>query len=102
MRCRSSFCSGSKQTSHHAQSTRYEHSVTPIDKAKRALHIAISLGDTERVMRTRDVLLALEDQVADDSSPGTWGFCFDSLVEPPNKRILLGDSQRDKVIDDLE
>jgi len=80
----------------------YEAEVTAIGKATRALEVALSLRDDARVIRARDVLLQLEDRVAEDSSPGLWGFCFDLFVEPPNKRIPITDDQREKLLADLE
>lgn len=81
---------------------RYEHEVRAVDKARRALELALSLGDTTRVERARDALLALEEDVADDELLGLWGFCFDTFVEPPNKRIPLSDAARDRIIDTME
>jgi hypothetical protein len=84
------------------ESRRYEHEVTAVDKAERALDLSLSLGDARRVERARDVLLALEDDVADDDLLGLWGFCFDTLVEPPNKRIPLPTDTRDRLVDAME
>ena len=52
--------------------------------------------------RARDVLLSLEQEIADDESLGLWGFCFDLFIEPPNKRVLLTKEQQQKLIADLE
>lgn len=81
---------------------RYEHEIRAVDKARRALDLALALSDSNRVERARDVLLALEEEVADDALPGLWGFCFDTLVEPPNKRVPLSDTQRDRLVDMME
>lgn len=81
---------------------RHDHSVSAIAGAERALDLALSLGDADRVVRARDVLLALEDAVAEDDSLGLWGFCFDALLEPPNRRVPLTDAQRDKLVADME
>jgi hypothetical protein len=81
---------------------RYEHDVTAIGKGKRALQIALSLRDDTRVGRARDVLLALEESVAKDDSLGLWGFCFDTFVEPPNRRVPLSSAQQEKLVADLE
>jgi len=81
---------------------RYEHSVNAIDKAKRALELALSVNDKVRVGRARDILLSLEEKIADDDSLGLWGFCFDLLVEPPNKRVVLAKEQQEKLVADME
>ena len=84
------------------EGNRYEHEITAIDKAKRALGLALSLSDTGRVERARDALLALEAEVEDDERLGLWGFCFDIFIEPPNKRVPSSDMQRDKLVADME
>ena len=81
---------------------RYAHKISAIDRAQRALGVALSLRDTARIEHARDVLIALEDEVVDEESLGLWGFCFDAFVEPPDKRIPLTDAQRNKLVDDLE
>ena len=81
---------------------RYEHEVRAVDKVRRALDLALSLKDANRTERARDALLALEEEVADDNSLGLWGFCFDTFVEPPNKRVLLSDTQRERLVNAME
>jgi hypothetical protein len=81
---------------------RYEHEVIAVAKGERALTLALAVGDAGRVARARDVLIALEDAVAEDESPGLWGFCFDALLEPPNKKIPLSEAQRDQLVADME
>ena len=81
---------------------RYRHDVVAIQNARRALTLALEVGDGERAARARDSLIALEDAVAEDDSAGLWGFCFDELVEPPNKKIPLCDAQRDRLVGDME
>jgi hypothetical protein len=81
---------------------RYSHPVSAIAKSRRALEVALSLNDSLRVERARDVLLALEDSVAEDSSAGLWGFCFDAFIEPPNKRVPVSDAQRQPVVAAME
>ncbi|MDP1859584.1 MAG: DUF4209 domain-containing protein [Gemmatimonadaceae bacterium] len=81
---------------------RYEHVVTAIDKAKRALSIALSLSDEPRIERGRDTLVAIEDRAAEDASLGLWGFCFDALIEPPNQRIPVPDALHNKIVSDME
>lgn len=84
------------------EANMYEHEVSAVDKAKRALDIALSLSDGARIERARDVLIVLEDQVAEDESLGLWGFCFETLLEPPNRRVPVSDTIRSKIVSDLE
>jgi hypothetical protein len=58
--------------------------------------------DDLRVGLARDVLLSLEDEIADDDSLGLWGFCFDLFIEPPNKRVVLTKNQQEKLVADME
>jgi hypothetical protein len=81
---------------------RYEHASFAVGKVKRALIIALSLHDDDRIVRARDALLALEDDLAADESFGLWGFSFDVLLGAPNGKIPLSDSISDKIVADLE
>lgn len=81
---------------------RYSDEVTRIAKVKRALELALSIGDADRVARARDILLAMDDGQADDSDVGLWAFAFDTLIEPPNKKVPLTDYQRAAVIANVE
>lgn len=81
---------------------RYEHDISAVGKAKRSLDVAVSLNDTARIVRARDVLLALEAAVEDDESLGLWGICFDTFVEPPNRRVPLSSAHRDELVAALE
>jgi hypothetical protein len=81
---------------------RYKRPTTAVAKAQRALSVALSLRDQDRVLRARDVLLAVEEALATDDSPGLWGFCFDTFVEPPSKRIPITDATRDRLVAELE
>ena len=81
---------------------RYRHDVVAVQNARRALALALEVGDVERVARVRDALIALEDAVAEDDSAGLWGFCFDVLVEPPNKKIPLSNAQLERLVGDME
>lgn len=81
---------------------RFEHPVTAIAKAERALDLALSLGDKGRGIRARDVLIALEDRVAEDDSAGLWGFSFDRLVAKPPRGLAISAEQRGKLVSDME
>ncbi len=78
----------------------YKYDVFTIKKLKRALGLALSLNDEERVVRVRDAMIEFEDQVAEDDLPGTWGFSFDNLVN--NSSVPISDEQLDDIIHSLE
>lgn len=80
----------------------YDHSITAIAKAKRALDIALSLGDTGLIELSRDAMLAVERRDAVKTSGGVWGICFDTFIEPPHKIVTVADDTRDQLVADLE
>lgn len=84
------------------ESHRYEHSSLTLGKAKRALTISLSLSDANRIERSRDALVALEEEVAQDDSLGLWGFSFDILMDSQRSRIPLPDATRERIVASLE
>jgi hypothetical protein len=74
--------------------------VEAIDRLERALHLALSLGDSERIQKVAFAIIAYEDVVADDSKLGLWGFAYEMLFD--NDKIKLTAGQRQKLLDDME
>ncbi len=66
----------------------------------RALDLARSIHDPDRVARVRDAVIAYEDRVAEDSKPGLWGFGFDLLVDA--KGVTLSPEQHQRLLSGLE
>jgi lysyl-tRNA synthetase class 1 len=66
----------------------------------RAMDLSLSLNDSARVERVRDLMLVFYEKHGVASHPGTWGFLFDDLLQ--NKKIPLSADQRDQVVDTLE
>ncbi|MGH7889633.1 MAG: DUF4209 domain-containing protein [Thermodesulfobacteriota bacterium] len=83
-----------------AQNDLHEHEIYVIVKLKRALSLAISLNDFQRIEKVSDTIIAYEDKVAEDDKPGIWGFSYDLLLE--NKKLALTEEQKQKIINDLE
>jgi len=81
---------------------RYDHELTRISKAQRALEISLTINDAARIDRARDLLLALDDGTADDEDAGLWGFAVDVLLDPPRDRVPMSVDQVAHVIDGLE
>ncbi|MBD3350945.1 MAG: DUF4209 domain-containing protein [Candidatus Lokiarchaeota archaeon] len=69
-------------------------------KLKRALDVALSIKDDERIAKVLQKIIDFEDKIASDEKLGLWGFSFDYLIE--NKKKLLTDEQTDKIMGDLE
>jgi len=77
-----------------------EHAITTIKRLQRALALALSIGDKERIQSMADTIIRYEDSVAKDHLPGLWGFSFDALVD--QKRITLSPRQEERIVQDLE
>ena len=84
------------------EAKRYDHEVTRIAKAKRALDLALSIGDAQRATHAQNVLLVLDDGSASDEEIGLWGFAYDIFLESPNRRAPLTNEQISQIINDLE
>jgi hypothetical protein len=82
------------------RSKRYEHAVTAITYARRALQLSISTNDGGRIEQARDTIIQLERDIRQLDQLGTWGFAFDLLIE--NKKSLVTDQQRQNLIADQE
>ncbi|HYJ06001.1 MAG TPA: hypothetical protein VEX43_12770, partial [Chthoniobacterales bacterium] len=82
------------------KSVRYDHKITAITYAGRALSLSISTTDSDRIEKVRDTIIQLEGEGRQIELPGTWGFAFDLLVE--NKKSRLTNEQEENLINDLE
>lgn len=71
-------------------------------KLKRALSLALSINDPQRVAAVRDAAILYERTIATDDQLGTWGFAFDLLIEDQHTKSLLTVEQEKEIIDDLE
>jgi hypothetical protein len=70
------------------------------DILHRALHLAMLIQDEALTEQARDRLLLAEKQHGVTAQLGTWGICFETLVEP--KKVGLTEEQIAEVIQDLE
>jgi hypothetical protein len=80
----------------------FKHSTRGFTRLKRALQLALGLRDDGRVISVRDAIIAYEDEVAEDSHPGTWGIAFDELVEQKPKSMHTPPDLVTKLVADLE
>jgi hypothetical protein len=74
--------------------------MTSYDAVHRALHLAILIHDEPSISQARDTLLASERRYGVTSQLGTWGACYETLLEP--KRIDLTPEQQADIICDIE
>jgi len=79
---------------------RHKSGTDVITKLERALLVALSINDSERVEKLRDTIIQYEDSIAEDMKPGMWGFAFDLLLK--NKKIPISEEIKQKIIQDLE
>jgi len=78
----------------------YQNEMDAVAALQRGLNVALSIGDARRVEAVRDSLVALEDRIAVDEHPGTWGFCFDAFGG--RSKVPVSQDLRDKFVHDLE
>lgn len=73
-------------------------------KIRRALEIAVSIKDQNRINLVRDAIIAYEDTHSIDNKPGTWGYSFDLLIgnKSLSKKVPLKQAQEDHIIQELE
>lgn len=74
--------------------------IDTIKKLERALTLALIINDKERIEKLKQTIIQYEDKIAEDESPGLWGFSYELLVK--NKKVKLSDEEERKIIKDLE
>lgn len=77
-----------------------EHESETHTKLRRALSLALSTNDPQRVEHVREAILAYEGRTAADDMPGSWGLAFETLIE--NKKVPLTVGQENNIIGELE
>ena len=78
----------------------YKSAIQPIHYTERALTLAASIGDEERIGRVVDAMFDLHDRVAQPELAGSWPFLFDNLLD--NKKIELTKAQQERISRSLE
>ncbi len=78
----------------------HEYETYTIEHLRRALFLATSLSDTNRIEKVRDSIIDYEYKITQDDKPGLWGFSYDSLIR--NKKVPLTSQLEHKIIEDLE
>lgn len=79
---------------------RYQHEQDAIRKLRRALELGLRIGDRSRIEEVVVALLRFEDEHADLSKRGTWGYSYDLLLG--NKNIPITPEQEEEIIQHLE
>ena len=73
-------------------------------KLKRALQLAVSINNEERISSLRDAVIKYEETHSEDDKAGTWGYSFDLLIgdKDLSKKACLTKEQESKIIKKLE
>jgi len=83
-----------------AEKDLHKYSVDVIKKLGRALSIALSINDKQRINKLADTIIAYERKIAEDDKPGLWGFSYELLVK--NKKVSLSKDKKHIILNDLE
>lgn len=68
-------------------------------KLTRALQLAKAIKDSSRTTLVRDAMIEFEERTAKDDLAGTWGYCYDELIEAKEQ---LAPGQEQRIINALE
>lgn len=71
-------------------------------KIKRALGLALKIKDRERILRVKDAILALEQEIAEDNKAGLWGFAFKWLVVDFGGEKCVSSAEKAFLLNELE
>lgn len=77
----------------------HEFEIHTITKLRRAFELSLSIRDKVRLEKVRDSIIAYEEYLSASGS-NQWGFSYDILIE--ENKCILSNSQKDKIIFDLE
>lgn len=83
-----------------AEKDLHKYDVDVIKKLERALSIALTINDKQRINKLADTIIAYERKIAEDDKPGLWGFSYELLVK--NKKVSLSKDKKYIIINDLE
>ncbi len=78
----------------------YDSSVDAVEKLRRALSVALSIGDAVGVAAVRDTMIEFERSITEDGYMGLWGVCYDELMR--NGKVTLETDQEAWIVSSLE
>lgn len=79
---------------------RLQNGIDLIRKIERAISVAISINNKELINKSKEVILALEDEIGENDKPGLWGFSFDVLLD--NSKSQLSKLEQTRILQKLE
>jgi hypothetical protein len=83
-----------------AEKDLHKYSVDVIKKLERALSLALSINDKERINRLIETIISYEKKIGEDDKPGLWGFSYEFLIK--NKKVPISDDKKRAILIDLE
>jgi len=83
-----------------AEKDLHKNSVDVIKKLGRALSVALSINDRQRVNKVVDTIIAYEKRIVEDNRPSLVGFSFELLVK--NKKVSLSKEKKHIILNNLE
>lgn len=83
-----------------AEKDLHKYSVDVIKKLERALSLALSINDKERINRLIETIISYEKKIGEDDKPGLWGFSYEFLIK--NKKVPISDDKKRAILRDLE
>lgn len=83
-----------------AEKDLHKYDVNVIEKLKRALSLALTINDKERIDRLKNAIINYEEKIAEDDKPGLWGFSYELLVK--NKKVQTTQEEKQRIIKNLE
>lgn len=83
-----------------AEKDLHKYSGDVIKKLERALSLALSINDKERINRLIETIISYEKKIGEDDKPGLWGFSYEFLIK--NKKVPISDDKKRAIITDLE
>lgn len=78
----------------------YNHKIHVTQKLKRALFLALTINDKDRIEKLIDAIINYEKKIAEDDKPGLWGFSYELLVK--DKKISLSKNKENEIITTLK
>ena len=71
-------------------------------KLIQTLKVAKEINDKESIERVKDVFLIFEDEIAEDSKPGLWGYSYDIFIATKSNNDLIDEATELAIISSLE
>jgi len=82
-----------------AEKGLHKHTKDTIIKLKRALSLALSINDKERIDKLVDAIITYEEKIAEDDKPALC-FSYEFLVK--NKKVQISENKEQRIIKSLE